>query len=81
MRMMKMNKIRRQKLQKIIEDLIKSKNELENVMDDEQLSFDNLSEGLQATMRGSAMEEAIDNLDSAMDSINEAIDYISDAQM
>ena len=68
-------------LQKIIEDLIKSKNELENVMDDEQLSFDNLSEGLQATMRGSAMEEAIDNLDSAMDSINEAIDYISDAQM
>nr|DAH07349.1 MAG TPA: Pe family protein [Caudoviricetes sp.] len=79
--MMKMNKIRRQKLQKIIEDLIKSKNELENVMDDEQLSFDNLSEGLHATMRGSAMEEAIDNLDSAMDSINEAIDYISDAQM
>lgn len=76
-----MNKIRRQKLQKIIEDLIKSKNELENVMDDERLSFDNLSEGLQATMRGSAMEEAIDNLDSAMDSINEAIDYISDAQM
>lgn len=76
-----MNKIRRQKLQKIIEDLIKSKNELENVMDDEQLSFDNLSEGLQATMRGSAMEEAIDNLDSTMDSINEAIDYISDAQM
>lgn len=76
-----MNKIRRQKLQKIIEDLIKSKNALENVMDDEQLSFDNLSEGLQATMRGSAMEEAIDNLDSAMDSINEAIDYISDAQM
>jgi len=76
-----MNKIRRQKLQKIIEDLIKSKNELENVMDDEQLSFDNLSEGLQATMRGSAMEEAIDNLDSAMGSINEAIDYISDAQM
>lgn len=76
-----MNKIRRQKLQQIIEDLIKSKNELENVMDDEQLSFDNLSEGLQATMRGSAMEEAIDNLDSAMDSINEAIDYISDAQM
>lgn len=76
-----MNKIRRRELQKIIEDLIKIKNRIENVMDDEQLSFDNLSEGLQATMQGSAMEEAIDNLDSAMDSINEAIDYISDAQM
>ena len=76
-----MNKIRRRELQKIIEELIKLKNRIENVTDDEQLSFDNLSEGLQATMRGSAMEEAIDNLDSAIDSINEAIDYISDAQM
>ena len=76
-----MNKIRRQELQKIIEELIKLKNRIENITDDEQLAFDNLTEGLQATMRGSAMEEAINNLDSALDSIDEAIDYISDAQM
>lgn len=76
-----MNKIRRRELQKIIEDLIKIKNRIENVTDDEQLSFDNLTEGLQATMRGSAMEEAVDNLSSAIDSIDEAIDYISEAQI
>jgi hypothetical protein len=76
-----MNKIRRQELQKIIKELTELKNKIESVMDDEQLSFDNLTEGLQATMRGSAMEDAIDNLSSAIDSMDEAIDYISNAQM
>lgn len=76
-----MNRVRRQELQKIIDKLIQLKDRIESIMDDEQLSFDNLTEGLQATMRGSAMEEAVDNLNAAIDSIDEAIDYISEAQM
>lgn len=74
-----MNKARRTELAAIIEGLEEYKNRLESVMDDEQNAFDNLSEGLQATMRGSMMEEAIDNMSSAIDAIDEAIEYIDEA--
>lgn len=74
-----MNKARRTELANIREGLEMYKGRLEAVMDEEQNAFDNLSEGLQATMRGSMMEEAIDNMSSAIDSIEEAIDYIDEA--
>ena len=74
-----MNKTRRAVLTDIQRQLEASKNRLEIVMNQEQESFDNLTEGLQATMRGSAMEEAIDNISLAIDSIDEAIAYIDEA--
>lgn len=48
--------------------------DLESVKEEEQEAFDNLPEGLQQAERGSAMEQAIDNLDNAMDAIQTCID-------
>lgn len=76
-----MNNSRREKLSEIKNNLEKQKEHLESVMEEEQMAFDNLTEGLQATMRGSLMEEAIDNMNAAIDSIDEAIDYIDSASM
>ena len=61
-------------------------NEVDDILMEEENSFDNLSEGLQCTMRGQAMEEAIDNLEEAIscledDDIETAIEYLEDAMM
>ena len=74
-----MNNEKRSKLNDIKLKLTFLIKKLEEVMDSEQDSFDNLTEGLQATSRGAAMEEAIDNMSLAVEAMEEAIDYIDDA--
>lgn len=74
-----MNNNRRQELYNVQKGLGELKDKLESIMNDEQEGFDNLSEGLQMTIRGAAMEEAVDNMSSAIEAIDEAIDYIDDA--
>lgn len=74
-----MNNERRRTLRSIKSSLEELNQKLDNVMNDEQMSFDNLTEGLQATERGMAMEEAIENISSAIDCIDEAIEYIEES--
>lgn len=47
-------------------------------MNEEQDAFDNMSEGLQQTMRGEQMDENVYSLQEAIDKIEEAIDSIND---
>lgn len=76
-----MNNERRKTLRSIKTGLEELSQKLDDVMNDEQMAFDNLTEGLQATARGTAMEEAIDNISSAIDCIDEAIEYIEEAEI
>lgn len=76
-----MNKNRRKELSEIINQLNNLKEKVEGIRDVEQEGFDNLSDGLQQTMRGSQMEEAISNLESAIDLIDETIYHIDEASM
>lgn len=76
-----MNKDKRKRLSRAVELLTEAKNIIEEVMDEEQGGFDNMSEWLQASERGQQMEEAIDNMSSAIDSIDEAAEYIDEASM
>lgn len=76
-----MNNERRKVLKSIKTSLEELSQKLDDVMNDEQIAFDNLTEGLQATARGAAMEEAIDNISSAIDCIDEAIEYIEEAEI
>lgn len=76
-----MNKEQRDQLTRIQKDLLNLQQELEDIRDDEQAKFDNLSEGLQASEKGEKLQqaadnsqEAIDSLDSASASVQEAID-------
>ena len=76
-----MNKVRRNKINQLIEKLADNKKELEIIASEEEESFDNMTEGLQATMRGMNMEGAIDNLNTAIECIEEAIDYMREASL
>jgi len=61
-----MNKARRNRLEKLIGELVE-------VREDEQEAFDNLPESLQSGERGEAIESAIDSIEEAMDALTEAI--------
>lgn len=76
-----MNKVRRNKINQLIERLTDNKKELEIIASEEEESFDNMTEGLQATMRGMNMEDAIDNLNTAIECIEEAIDHMMEASL
>lgn len=69
-----MNNLRRKaikaaiaKLEALQEDFNILKEEIENIMDEEQEAMDNVPESLQETDRYYAMEEAVDNLTYAVD--------------
>lgn len=58
-----------------IEELEGIKSDIEMVLMDEEMAFDNMPEGLQCSMRGEASQEAQDNMNEAIDLID---DFISD---
>ena len=74
-----MNKQRRGELAKVIDLLQGVREMLESTKDDEEMTFDNFPESLQESVRGEAMQEAIDNMESALDSIDEAISSVEEA--
>ena len=73
-----MNKQQRKELQGYAESLEEIKCAIEEMREDEECKFDNMPEGLQESERGEAMQEAIDNLESASSSLEEAIDYLNE---
>lgn len=62
-----------------IDSLEDIKQNIESMLDEENEKYDNMPEGLQESERGEAMQNAIDNLESASDAIGDAIDYLNDA--
>lgn len=75
-----MNADRRKLLDKAINALGEAKEAIDTVKNQEQESFDNLNENLQQSEKGSAMEEAVSNLETASDSIDEIISHIEEAK-
>lgn len=73
-----MNAKQRKELQGYIDSLEETKCAIEKMMENEQSKLDNMPEGLQESERGEAMQEAIDNLESASSSLEEAIDYLNE---
>lgn len=74
-----MNNPRRKRIDRVHELLEEQLEELNALRDEEEEAYDNLPESLQETERGEAMQEAIDNLDSAVSSIEEAIEALEAA--
>jgi uncharacterized coiled-coil protein SlyX len=73
-----MNKARRKELECIMAVLEGQVSELGLIMDEEQMCFDNLTEGLQATERGQTMEENVNDLDTIITDLQNVIDSIQD---
>jgi uncharacterized membrane protein len=86
-----MNKDRRKRLgalearlTAIVTDLDEIKIDLGDIRDEEQESFDNLAEGLQASENGQNMEQVVEYLTESVDAIEEfvgssVVDNISEA--
>ena len=73
-----MNAKQRKTLQGYVESLDEIKCAIDEKAEEEQDKYDNMPEGLQESERGEAMQEAIDNLESASSSLEEAIDYLNE---
>ena len=73
-----MNAKQRKKLQGYVDSLDEIRSNIETMMEEEQDKLYNMPESLQESERGEAMQEAIDNLESAESSLEEAIDYLNE---
>lgn len=86
-----MNKSRRKRIAVAIRDLKKTtkhnfidnyidfiKDEIEDILWEENDAYDNMPENLQYSIRGEESSEAIDNLQEAVDLLEEAINLIND---
>lgn len=68
-----MNKQRRGKIRDIRKNLESCKENLQKVLDEEQIIFDNMPGNLQCSLRGSESEDAIDTLESCIDDLENVI--------
>ena len=68
-----MNANDRKELSEIISQLEELKERAQNLADNEREKFDNLSEGLQASERGQAIELAADELENGTNAIEDAL--------
>jgi hypothetical protein len=73
-----MNNERRKQLRNLSQRLGELLNILEGILSDEQISFDNMPENLQNSMRGSDSEEAISQMEEAVENLEEAIKSIDE---
>lgn len=74
-----MNAKQRERMNSIIGELEAPKSDIEDAQNEEQVKFDNMSEGLQQTERGQAIEQAANSLGDAVGAIEEAISAIEEA--
>lgn len=75
-----MNNKRRQQIGKVIEQLEVSRDEIADILDAEQQSFDNMPESLMESERGEQSQNAIDLLDEAISNLDDAINNLEEAQ-
>lgn len=71
-----MNKQRRKRIQEIKKKLIVIKDELNSVLDEEQMVFDNMPENLQCSIKGSESEDSIDILEECSEDLEKIIDRL-----
>ena len=73
-----MNNKRRKEISKIVSTLEDVRDRLSEVVDEEQIAFDNMPESIQGSDRGCNSEEAIGYLSDALDSVESALEYLDE---
>ena len=74
-----MNNLRRRKIDRISEQLQALKDQLEEILQEEQAAFDNIPEAFQETDRYTEAEEKLDYLDTAFGGLEDVIDSLTEA--
>lgn len=75
-----MNNKRRKHINNIINILETSKDEISEILEEEQDAFDNLPENLMESERGELAQNAIDLLEEAVNNVEEAINNLEEAR-
>lgn len=75
-----MNKARRKWLEDVSEKIAQAKEELEQIMDEEQEAYDNMPESIQESERGEQMYDNIDNLDTMVSDLEDILEGFYDIQ-
>lgn len=73
-----MNKQRRNRLQKVIDQLEELKEEVLAICEEEQEAYDNMPEGLQDAERGQQIYENISNLEDRESDFEELVEYLQE---
>ena len=73
-----MNKQRRSRLQKVIDQLEDLKAEVASICEEEQEAYDNMPEGLQDAERGQQIYENISNLEDREGDFDDLISYLEE---
>lgn len=74
-----MNNERRKQLRQWMRKVETLKDELENILWDEQNYYDSIPENLQSSARAEDSESAIECMEEAIDAIGEVIDKVDEA--
>ena len=69
-----MNKYRKQNILIIRNDLRRCKDNLQKILDEEQMYFDNMPENLQGSLRGMESEDSIDVMENSIEILEKIID-------
>lgn len=75
-----MNKSRRARLDKILEQIDDIICDINTVREEEEEAYENLPESIQDSDRGQAMTDAIDNLEEAINNLEDIEDYLNEAK-
>lgn len=73
-----MNNHRRKKIEKIIDEINAQIEDLEQVRDEEEESYENIPESLKYSERGEKMSEIIDIMDEVIGNISDHIDQLQE---
>ena len=68
-----MNKERKGRFNDVISSLEEAKGEVEDILNEEQDSYDSLPDGLQMSSRGEKMEDCINKIDEVVGFVEEKI--------
>lgn len=71
-----MNKDRRKRIEEALVKLEEIKDEITAITEEEQEAFDNMPEGLQSSVKGEAMQSAIDALSEAESDLDSVISQL-----
>lgn len=75
-----MNKIRRNKLSVLQDQISEIMSALEELRDEEEYAYENLPESIQESDRGCVMSDAIDNMDEAMSLLEDVSSCLDEAK-
>lgn len=75
-----MNKVRRARVDEVIEKLQELQSEVESIMDEETEYRDNIPENMQQSERYETADQNCDCLQNAYDSIEEAVEQLEESK-